>query len=284
MFHNHANALYTIHQGLSGGTGMSPRIWAKMSGNGLAPDGSWHGNSFADDFNCFPKVSPGTGGTTTGNALGYGYYVDSATAAGTIQQIATDRNGVVAIATAAQDNHENWLTSGGNTGGLGLISDTAGSDKLLLFEARIAVAQITAHNLFVGLSEEGLAAADTVTDAGALASKDMIGFYTLEGAPTDLIFGYRKAGAAVQAVQTIATLAADTFVKVGFVYDPSEPADRRIVAYVDNEETSTKVSATSIAASTFPDGEELALLAGIKNGAAAAKTLYLDWWAFWQAR
>jgi hypothetical protein len=285
MLQTTAPDLYVIHQGQSGGSGMSPRIWDRMKGSALAPDGFRQGKSFADDFLCFPKISPGTGGTTTGNALGYGYYVDSATAAGTIQQLATNNDGVVAISTAAQDNHENWLTSGGNTGTLAMVSDTSGSDKTLLFEARFSVGQIVTHNLFIGMSEEGLAAADTVTDAGALASKDLLGFWILEGAATTLVFGYRKAGqSAVSVIASLATVAADTFYKVGFAYEPMAPAAKRISVYLNNVEQSTYVTATNIAAATFPDGEELALLAGIKNGAAAVSALNLDWWAFWQAR
>ncbi len=35
---------------------------------------------------------------------------------------------------------------------------------------------------------------------------------------------------------------------------------------------------------TFPDAEELNALFGVKNGAAAAKALTVDWWAFFQEK
>lgn len=286
MLQTTAPDLYVIHQGQSGGSGMSPRIWDRMKGSALAPDGFRQGKSFADDFLCFPYVNPGTGGTVNGNALGYGYYVDTATAAGTIKQLASSSNGIVELATAAQDNHENWLTSGGNTGTLAMISDTSGSDKTLLFEARFSVGQIATHGVFIGLGEEGLAAANTIADGSTLADKDLIGFWLLEGAPTTLVFGYRKAGGSVVTViASLATIAADTWYKVGFAYEPTAPAAKRISVYLDNVENATHVTATNIATATFPDGEELALLAGVKTHTeSAAGKLNLDWWAFWQAR
>ena len=41
---------------------------------------------------------------------------------------------------------------------------------------------------------------------------------------------------------------------------------------------STYVTGTNIAADTFPDGEELALLLATKVGAAAESKFQMDWW------
>lgn len=280
------NALFVTHQGQDGGAGLSPRLWGRVTGQMLTPDGQVPGFFVSDDFANHPAAAPAISGTTAGVIGGYGYYVDTATSACSIKQIATASGGVVQWATGATDNHEAWLTAGGNTGVFGAISDTAGSDKLTVFEARFQVGQITnTYNTFIGLAEEGLAAADTVTDAGALASKDLIGFWVLEADGDALNFGYRKAGqSAVTTISGVKALSASTWYKVGFIYDPKEVASKRIKVYVDNVEQSTYVTATNIAAATFPDGEELTFLAGLKNGSAAAHTMNVDWWAFYQER
>lgn len=284
MFGLNSNALYVTHQGQAGGRGLSPRLWGKVNGQSLAPDGQTNAFLIGDDFLNFGAIAPGISGTTAGVENGYGYYVDTATSACSISQMATVSGGAINIALGATDNHEAWLTSGGNTGVLGAISDTAGSDKLTIFEARILVGQITdVYNLFVGLSEEGLAAANTAADSGgAMASKDFIGFNVSESAGETLNFVYRKAGQSlVTPIAGVQTLAASTWYKVGFIYDPEAEPAKKIKVYVDNVEQSTYVTATNIAAATFPDGEELAFLIGGKNNASAAN-FACDWWAFYQ--
>ena len=67
---------------------------------------------------------------------------------------------------------------------------------------------------------------------------------------------------------TTATLADDTFVTVGFYYDSK---DRKFHVYKDNNEIGKVVNTNA------PDDEELAISFGIKNGAAAAKSLTLDY-------
>ena len=268
--------LYTNHKGQRGSK-LSPRLWSRALDVGVTPDGSGPGFMFYDDFLNFGAIAAATNASG-----GYAGYIDTGN---TIKALATASGGVVQFLTDGTDNDECWLTTGGNSGVLGAISDTAGSDKLTIFEARVRFGQIgNTYNAFVGCSEEGLAAADTVTDAGAMADKDFIGFAVLEADGDALKFVYRKAGGAMQTVFTYGTaLAASTWYNLGFVYDPVAPASQKIKVFINNEEQNTYVTAANIAAATFPDGEELALLAGIKNGGAAASSLDVDLWAFYQA-
>jgi hypothetical protein len=273
------NALLTIHQGKSGGKGLSPRLWAPYAKQALSPDGDSYGVMASDQFVGWNGSVTTNVGTYSSQGGGYRSYEDTG---GSITQLATETGGVIRITTDGTDNDECWLCHGGATSVLGKVASSSG--KLLIFESRFRVGQIVTHNAFIGLSEEGLAAADTVTDGGALASKDLLGFWILEGAATSLVYGYRKAGAAVQTVGTFGTaIAANTWYKVGLVFDPQAPAANRIKFFVDNIEQTSYATATNIAASTFPDGEEVNFLAGIKNGAAAASSIDLDWWAFLQA-
>lgn len=281
------NALYTPQVGQSGGRGLSPRLWSRVDGQALAPDGASNGYMIADDFLSFG----GTVATNVGTySNGYKSYEDNSN---TITQVATEVGGVLRFTGAAADNNESWLQSGYSTGVLGKISDTAGSDKLMIFEARFRVSSVVDDvcSLFLGLTEEGLAAQNTkVDDTGVFADKDRIGFETVHtnggttGTNAALNFIYEKAGQTAQTlISGVKTLVADTWYKVGFVYDPAAEASKRIRVYVDNVEQSTYVTATQIATATFPDGEELAFLAGMKAGTATASNLDLDWWAFYQA-
>lgn len=271
----------THYKGVAGGI-LSPKIWSQVQRAALTPDGHAPSRFIYDDFDCFVA-----GEAVTSNAATYvsssGAWTSYEDTGGTIAQIATDENGVVVLTTDADDNQENWLGRGSATSVCGLISDTAGDDKFMAYECKFKTSAVVG-NLFVGLTEEGLAAADTITDAGAMADKDLIGFYALEGAPTTLKFGYKKAGQTIQDVATVKTIAADTYYNVGFIYDPAADPTQRIRVYVDNAEVvAARVTATNIAAATFPDGEELNLLFGHKN-VTDITALSLDGFGFYQSR
>jgi hypothetical protein len=280
MFGNFlSNSLLTIHQGKNDARSLSPRLWGQVVKHSLSPDGGSFGYSAGDNFFGFNGAVSTNVGTYSSQGGGYRSYEDTGNS---ITQLATEVGGVVRITTDTTDNDESWLCHGSATSVLGKVASSSG--KLLAFEARFRLGQIVTHNMFIGLTEEGCAVADTVTDAGALADKDLLGFWILEGAGTSLKYGYRKSGGAVQTVGTYGTaIAASTWYKVGFLYDPQEVASKRIKFYIQNEEQTSYATATNVSAATFPDGEELNFLAGIKNGAGAASSIDIDWWAFLQA-
>jgi hypothetical protein len=278
------NLASVCHRGQGGsGRGLSNSIWFQNINSIFSPDGSSYGYMVGDDFLNFrlTEAVAANAGTYVSQGGGYLSYEDTG---GSIVNDATAVGGVIKIATDNTDNDEMWLQPGSATSVIGVISDTAGSAKKMLFECRFKVDSVTTSNYAIGMSEEGLAAADTITDAGALASKDFVGFVALEDASTELKFVYRKAGQTMQTVGTWGTaLATGTWYKVGFVYDPDRKASERIAWYVNGEEQSSYVTATNIAAATFPDGEELNFLAGLKSGSGAIRTLSLDHWAVAQA-
>jgi hypothetical protein len=263
----------TYRKNLSADTtrGPSPNIWANCPVLDILEDPGL-GMYFFDDFLNFSKH------VSAQNVQQYASYIDTGV---TIQSLPLIQ-GVLEVAGNDADNDEGSITTGGNTGTLAVISDTAGDDKKLWFEARIKKASIAdnACAFFVGLSEEALAAADTlVDDTAEIASKDMIGFRVKQDNGEELDFVYRKAGQAVQEVIAAgASMVADTYIKVGFVYDPNRPAANRIAIFINGVEQTTYVTATNIAAATFPDAEELALLLATKVGAAAESKFQMDWW------
>lgn len=268
-----SQALFTNHLGQSGGRSLSPRIWTKFYGQGGSPDGAANAYGAADDFLSFNGTVSANVGTYSSQGGGYRSYEDTGNS---ISTIATEVGGVLRITTDGTDNDESWLCAGGATNVQGKVSSTGG--RMLAFEARIRLGQAVTQNMFIGLTEEGCAAADFITDAGAMGDKDLLGFWILEGASTSLRFGYRKQGSALQALATAATISASTWYKVGFLYSPSEVESKRIKFFLDNVEQSTYVTQTQLAASLFPSGEELNFLAGVKNGAASATALDIDWY------
>lgn len=272
-----ANALYTIHRGVTNRT-LSPRIWTKVVEQIGGPQGG-AGYFFYEDFRNF--------GLTTAVATNVGRYCGDAglwysfeDTGNAITQIATNKNGVITLTTDADDNSEVGLTTCGNTGVLGSIaSDT----RFQAWEFRFAVPQIVTQNLFLGMGEEGLAVTDgIIDDAGDHTSKDLIGFSVNEDAASTLVFSYRKAGQTEQfPITSLKTLVASTFYNVGVVYDRDAPPARRLSVYLDNEEQATYVTETQIAAATFPLGEEMALYAAVKN-VTDITALHLDSVAFYQ--
>lgn len=230
-----------------------------------------------DDFQNCPRFA------STVSQRGYYSFQDTGV---TIQGIPTEGNiGVLEIAGNDADNDEGYLTAAGNTGAEAIISDTSGSDLPLWFECRIKKASIANNSLgfFVGLAEEGLAAQDTlVADTAEVASKDLIGFQVLQAAGGTVLAIYRKAGQNKQTVLSAAhTLVADTYVKLGFKYNPWDTQGRLIRFFVNGiEDKSGYVSAANIAAATFPDGEELVRLLACRPGTDMAESkMQMDWWA-----
>ncbi len=279
------NNLYVTQKSLTGhasARSLSPQIWSRLLGGNMSSDSLLNGYFVGDDFLTF--------GLTTAVAANVGRYASQGGAylsyedtGNAITQIATDVGGVMKIATDATDNDETWIQPGMATSVIGKIASGSGG-KMMLFEARVKLSSITNStlNTIIGMSEEGLAAADTVTDAGALASKDIVGFWVLEGDGDALKYGYRKAGQTEVTVGTYGTaLVADTWYKVGFAFDPSPhiSPSKRITFYVNNEEQTSYVAESALDDATFPDGEELNMLFGLKNGAAGAVNVSMDWWA-----
>lgn len=279
------SALYTSHRNQSSnGTGPTQLIWDKVMASINTPDGSHGGNLFFDDYNAFQLQA-------AGKYHGTVPYTGAIDASCTIAQLATGGNlGVVRLSQDGSDNDEIWLSPGSATSVMGAINHATAADRrIVAYEARFRVSSVADDVLavFLGLGEEGLAAVDTKADnTGALADKDYIGFDSVHansgtaGTNAKLNFVYNEASGAgpVTAISTVQTMVADTWYKVGFIYDPYEQPSKRIKIFVDGVEQSTHVTDANIIDSTkFPDGEELNPLVGCKAGTGTASTMDVDW-------
>jgi len=174
--------------------------------------------------------------------------------------------------------------------GRGLGAPFKLADKDLVFEARLAVSAITAakYNWAVGLGEVGMSTTDLLfTDANILADQNFLGFVKLvaEGAAVDAAYKadgqtYQD-GATKTKLNALATMVADTYVKLGFRY---RAHPKKLEFYVNGVRpggniTPALLTATELDAATFPDDVFLAPIIGAKDQAGdTALNLKMDWW------
>ena len=131
------------------------------------------------------------------------------------------------------------------------------SGKQLAFHVRFKTNDATQSDIVAGLQ---------LTDTTPLDVTDGIFFLKSDGAAT-ISFIVEKDS--TQSTLTLPnSLADDTFMTLGFVYDPK---DQKFHVYQNN------VLAGTVVSTNAPDNEELTVSFGIQNGAAAAKTLSVDY-------
>ena len=114
------------------------------------------------------------------------------------------------------------------------------------------------------------------------AGKDFVGFQTLHASAEeiDTVYQIGGVGAAVQVKDNAGTMVADTWIKLGLVYDPGAEADKKMKFFIDGVELGDSVTDAIIAAGTaFPTDEELTPVMMTKVGAAAESKAYCDWLA-----
>lgn len=268
------------------GAGPSESIWANCPILEMTHDPGV-GYHFFDDF------VHGITDTVVTTAAYHAPYDMFAESGSTFLSVPDYPGGEMDFVAAGTANSNCTITLG--TGAAFVISDTSSAARKLWFECRIRMNTIAndVSSIFVGMGQEGLTAADSVltltggsTIDSAWGNSDLIGFWRGDDDGDGVNFGYGKNGQTAQEVKAdIHTLVADAFVKLGFVYDPAAVADERITLYVNGTKQTTFVTATNIAASTFPDGEELTLVASIMNDdGSTTSSLGMDWWRAAQLR
>lgn len=267
------------------GRGLSPEIWQPygfIGGNSYDP--SMRGFFFDDFVEGASWASAST--------VKYSVFIDSTATivADPTVDLSEGEFGVLRFTTDATDNDQLSMGMGGAVGNLVKIDDTAGEDAVVAFECRVKCATITTGDLrlFFGLAEEAASADNGIfaDNAATFADKDYIGYMIKEADGASLIRVFHKASGTQDAQDTGDDLVADTWIKLGLVYDPDQPAASKIRFYIDGSECTNygdvRCTATDLADDTnFPAGEELSPLILMKCGATAAATDYLhvDWWA-----
>lgn len=167
---------------------------------------------------------------------------------------------------------------------------TVNSGQRVWFEARIHFGDASADaGMFLGLVEEDGLTLELVTDGGLThVGQSFVGFTTISSAPTLVDAVYKLDAGTVVTVSadvtnnaaitagggTVAALADDVYVKLGFEFDGRET----VSFYVDGHKVATVVIDTTI----FPNGVRMAAAFSYKTGTAAAQSANIDWmrWAF----
>lgn len=172
------------------------------------------------------------------------------------EAIAADElNGALLLTNDAADNDLDALQSAEE-----FVACLPG--KRMWFETRLKISDADQIDLFVGLS---------ITDTTALASTDQCGFLLVDGSAALSAVSLKNSSGTTTA--SVATLADDTYVRLGFYYDGVSKikyfVNRGLVA-----EHTTGV----------PDDENLAITIHLQNGEAVAKTATIDYFYVCQER
>lgn len=260
----------------------SPNIWGDCPIEAIK-NGTVIGRFFQDDFTgpC-PNTDAGLyEGAGESPGLGYLFYGDTGV---TIKAQAGVEEGVVEVAGNDADNDESVMSTGSPSWN---ISDTAADAKKLWFEARVKKASVAdnACGMFVGLGwdhGDGVSVAKTLCltdDDAALGAFSFIGFHVDQANGDSIDFTYKAEGqTAVVTISGLDVVVADTFMKLGFVYDPDADTANRIPVFLNNVKQTTYVTGANIAAATFPDAEPMAMVWAAKVGTAAESKAQMDWW------
>jgi hypothetical protein len=169
--------------------------------------------------------------------------------AGTADEIIADAaGGVLQITNGTADNDNDLLQ---------LAKETFKwvSGKEMWFYTRFKVSDATESDLAIGLQ---------IRDTSPLDTTDGFFFIKADGSTT-LNFLVEKNNTAT--TTAVGTLAADTYVTVGFHYNPKTGLFH---IYLNDVQVATSVATNAC------DDEELAVSIGIQNGEAAAKVLSVD--------
>ena len=166
------------------------------------------------------------------------------------EAITSGAGGQILITNAAGDNDADFFNLKGESF---LITGS----KRAYFSARFKVSDATQSDFVMGLQ---------ITDTTPLAVSDGI-FFIKDDGDTNLDFIVEKDSTSTDTT-AIHTMADDTFVTVAFFVDP----DTSLVHYSVNNAEPVGVVNTNL-----PDNEELTISFGIQNGAAAAKTMTIDY-------
>ena len=166
------------------------------------------------------------------------------------EALAAGDGGVLLVTNSAGDNDHDFFQ---------LVKEgfKFESGKQIGFHVRFKTNDATQTDIVAGLQ---------LTDTTPLDVTDGIFFLKSDGAAT-ISFIVEKDS--TQSTITLPNyLADDTFMTLGFIYDPK---DQKFHVFQNN------VLAGTVVSTNAPDDEELTLSFGIQNGAAAAKTLSVDY-------
>jgi hypothetical protein len=192
--------------------------------------------------------------------------------------------GVLEVIHDGTDNDEAYIQFG--SGNMFRMANSAGNTGRCGFEMRLKTNTIADDGMafFAGFGSTIVAANYLVDNDGTLVTTEsFVGFRRLQddGDKVDTI--YQEASQTLATVlANAATLVANTYINLGFVYNPNFPDATQVRFYVDNVESNTYITRTNMDAATFPEDIGLQPMFLCKIGTATAFTAQLDWVAAYQ--
>lgn len=171
------------------------------------------------------------------------------TDAGATQALTDGDGGLLLITNTAADNDLVSLQKKGE-------SFRFASGKKLFFEARFKVSDATQSDVVIGLQ---------ITDTTPLDVTDGV-FFIKDDGSTSFALRVEKNNTAT-ATTSVATLADDTFITLGFYYDGDSAIEYSVNGVVKGTSVTTNL----------PDDEDLTVTMSLQNGEAVAKTMTVDY-------
>lgn len=266
-------------------SGFSPAIWADCPTAEIAHGGL--GYDFLDDF--LDGQITGTITTAAAQAtIGRGYNVFGST--GSTHTFTNQAGGEFALAETT-DNESASMNTEQHP-----FSITANAGKLW-FEARIKLALTAASEnaWYCGFMDGAtlLVGLPLATTGLPIATQNFVGFHGPDANSTAFDFIHQSNGnSLVEMSSDIGVLANDTYVKVGFVFDPTPSTTgtaNQIVGYVNGAKqadgTNHPFTVPDNTGTAFPADVRFGLCLALIVGATAGDNiLTIDWWRAAQLR
>lgn len=243
--------------------GPSPSIWSDFPATDIR-HGIKDGYEIFDDFLLGPRVSAGA----EASYCGYRGFADT----GGLIADGGEIGGTLVLSSDGDNEGASFRTQCAPF----QISRNHGK---LWFEARVKSSLIddTKHGIFIGLmADVALTATSPITAAGAIADVNLVGFHRLEGDGDRFDTVYKADGVTQVSVQADAvTIVADTYVKLGMVYNPK---DFSLTFYSNGVKLATTYTVVAAAGTDFPNDVRLGLVMAVLNATASTPgSSEIDW-------
>lgn len=257
-------ALFTNHRGQSKADAPSSRIWSRIKGEVVSPDGTGSAKGIVSNFQADGcSISHGSNATSA-TVGGYAAYADGACS------VASQADGSGLRLSVTGTNKEASLVSGNNVGGIGTLS----LSNTLAFETivKLAPASTADFSLLAGVIEPASGGDNAIVDTSGLpkASTDFVGFYVKKD--NVIRFGYvNGAGTISDVAGATKTIVSGTSYKLGFLID-SNSKDELLKVFIDGVQVGQKTKAELLADGEWPDDTNFAAIIAVKSIAGSADT------------
>ena len=247
-------ALFTNHRGQSKADAPSSRIWSRIKGELVSPDGTGSAKGIVSNFQ--------GGGVSVSNTTGVtpeGYKVFGGANSGGASQ--TDGSGI--RLTAAGSNIEANMVSGSGVGGIGTLS----LSNTLAFETdvKLTPGSTTTFGLLAGVIEPATSGAGVLINTTCLpkADKDYVGF--IVKADNTIVFGYKTASDSTPSYVSGVSQAitSGSSYKLGFLID-SNSKDELLKVFINGVQVGQKTRAELLADAKWPDDTNFAAIVAAK--------------------